>query len=195
MAVTAPTDAPERSRTAFGLAVALAKRGPVLLVDGDPVTNTVADLAGLQDPEGLVEACEEPFGARRYVRQLREHGDLAVLPAGHGSDAIPAGAVSDVLARLGERWPTIVVDAPPVLSSEMGLLFPRVADRTLVVVRQGRTPGRLLADARLRMARARLRFDGVVMLGPVKVRTRRTLPTRASSRTERLRSHVVARQS
>lgn len=195
LAVTVPMDEDQRSATAFGLAAALAERGSVLLVDGDPLTNAIAGRAGLHGAEGLAQACAQPSAAHRYVRRLREYGDLAVLPAGEGDKQAPAGDVAAVLAELGDRWDTIVIDAPPVLSSELGLLYPRLATRTLLLARLGHTSASSLAEAQRRLLRSGLSAPNVVVLGATEPPARQPFRSRTGEPRKRHSPRVMARQA
>lgn len=164
--VTSPTDASTRSQSTIGLATALAQWGPVLLVDGDPVTDAVAQFAELDDVDGLTEACERPGTAHTYVRRLRDHGELSVLPAGRGRHVPRAAELETVLAELGTRWSTILIDAPPLLSSDAGLLFPKLTQRTFLVAHLGKTERQPISAARQLLRRAGQQIAGVILLGP-----------------------------
>lgn len=162
--LSAPTDTAAVARTATGLAELAAQRGPTLIVDADPVAGDLTRSHGLDTRPGLREAIGRPGQALELVTASPDHPDLGVLTAGRGTGEVAAADVADVLDAVAERYGTIVVVAPPVLSSAEGMAMSRLG-RALLVARLGRTRGRDLVEARTRLGRFGRFADGVVLLG------------------------------
>ncbi|TDL81117.1 hypothetical protein E2L08_07205 [Palleronia sediminis] len=67
-------------------------------------------------------------------------------------DAVDPARMADVMAALGDRFDLVVIVAPPVLRAVETLTLAPPVDRTLLVVRQNRTPRGAVMDA-LRLLR------------------------------------------
>lgn len=158
--VFADTDQPVRSllllgaqsgdgtgETAANLAAALATSGRrTVLVDGDDVDGEATALLGLEDRPGLAEIIR---GQADVASLIMAHGpDLHVVPVGRSSlDFLDDGAVRRLIDRLLTDHDLVIVAGPPALGSAEALVYARVTDASVVVVRRDQTKRDALAHA------------------------------------------------
>jgi polysaccharide biosynthesis transport protein len=153
--ITSALDAEGKSTTVANLAVALARAGRrVVLIDADlsnPHLHRLFKLdqrPGLTDVElaetWLVEALrpigltDDSSGADDSSRRIERAGSLEVLPGGSAlqdpDELRFERAVGRIIQRVRGRADVVLVDAPPLLSSNAIALSPHV-DAVVVVVR------------------------------------------------------------
>jgi capsular exopolysaccharide synthesis family protein len=147
--VTSAVTGEGKSLIASNLAVMLANRANarVLLIDGDLRRPNIARVLELEGLAGLGDWMEE--GAGSIVPYLRRiHGlPLWFLPAGVTSEpakVLESARLKEIITQLAEAFDWIVIDSPPMLPMADANLWSAIADGTLLVVRQGKTPRRAL---------------------------------------------------
>jgi capsular exopolysaccharide synthesis family protein len=149
-----------KTTTAVNLALALGlgRRHKVVLVDAHVRAPGVHKLLGMQGRAGLVDVVEERLGLDATLWRFRSD-DLYVLPAGETLEphaVVAARRMGAILAELSARFDAVIVDGPPILpTADMLTLGPEL-DGILVVVRAGRTPREVLANALDAMPDARM---------------------------------------
>ncbi len=155
--VTSPGPGEGKTTTSANLAAAFADTGRrVLTVDGDfrrpALAKYLVPVASLTDPHGPAATRVE---------------NVSFLAAPHDSDA--AGDIVFELRRLVARYKNdydiVVIDTPPMLTTNDATDLLAAADATLLVVRAGRT--RATAAQRAATVLSRLRADvlGIVLNG------------------------------
>jgi protein-tyrosine kinase len=128
-----------KSFTALNLAASLAltRRTPTVLIDGDPKRDSIAARLGLGDRRGLFELAADP--------STRIH-DLLVPTAIEGMQVLPVGTfaedhglslqIANALGRLARQLPdqVLILDTPPCLAtSDASTLSPHVSQIIMVV--------------------------------------------------------------
>lgn len=146
LAVTSPRQGDGKTLTSINLAMGMARQttGKVLLIDADLRLPAIADVLGMRTSVGLSDYLSGTTTLEGCMRAL-PGGKLFIIPQlrslPHSSELLANG----VLARLAERirreapdW-TVVIDCPPVLAVDDTLVILTIADKALLVVREGRT--------------------------------------------------------
>jgi capsular exopolysaccharide synthesis family protein len=171
VAVTSAMEGEGKTTTATNLGIALAESGRrVLLIDADrrrPHLDRVFQVPnqwGLSDY--LLEATPTRLMDVARLVSATEVPNLSVLPAGTDRSCVPNlvdnTRAADLLAALGQRYDTIVIDTPPMLALSDARGIGRMTDGVVLVVRAERTPEQML----LAMAE-KLAQDGTPVLGTV----------------------------
>ena len=131
------------SLLAAHLAVALARRGArVLVVDADLRHPRQHALFGVEAGAGLAGYLVTPAAEPAIVATGVAGVDL--LPAGSadsGGSPVPLDTdrFSELVARLGGRYDTVVVDTPPLSAGNEALTVCRLGAAVLLVAAQGKT--------------------------------------------------------
>lgn len=147
-----------RSTIALGLATSLAADlgVPITLVDADFEHPTLANLLGAGPSPGLASVLREEHGLSEVVCAPASHlPDLSFIPAGKaGRDS------ARLLRRLAAEDPfrdpqglkgLVIMDLPPIVNTSYGATIAALADATVLVVRAGVTPQRLMREALARL--------------------------------------------
>lgn len=133
--------------TAANLAAALATSGRrTVLIDSDDIDAEASVLLGLDDQAGLAEAIR---GQTDIDDVIVRHGqDLDVVPVGRTSlEMLDDNAVRRIMDRLLADHDLVIVAGPPTLGSAEALVYARVTDASVVVVRRDQTKRDALAHA------------------------------------------------
>ena len=152
--VTSSIVAEGKTLVSSNLAVTLAKRSgqSVLLIEGDLRKPAVCPMFGVPLPGvGLGDWWRQQEGSS-IVPWLRRVGDstLCILPAGavqHPVALLQSGRMTDLVRELAGCFDWVVVDSPPILPMADANLWARLADGTLLVIREGVVSRRALRSA------------------------------------------------
>jgi len=147
-----------RSTIALGLATSLAADlgVPITLVDADFEHPTLGNLLRAGPSPGLASVLREEHGLSEVVCAPTAHlPDLSFIPAGKaGRDS------ARLLRRLADEDPfrdpqglkgLVIMDLPPIVNTSYGATIAALADATVLVVRAGVTPQRLMREALARL--------------------------------------------
>jgi capsular exopolysaccharide synthesis family protein len=153
LAVASPSQSDGKSLTSLNLAVSIARerQKPVYLIDLDMRNPSVCRFLGIRDIRPLPDylrglAKPEQVLAETAFPNLIVAGSLA--PAENASELLAGPRFGDLLAHIRLRSPNafVLIDLPPVnLTDEALLIGPRV-DAFLVVVAEGKTERKQLAQ-------------------------------------------------
>ena len=140
-----------KSLVAAGLALAIRQQTPkVLLVDGDLRRAVVHRMMGMERAPGLSDVLvgeTDPAGA---IRSLSPQG-LSVLSAGttapNPAELLGSEAFARFLVYARERFDTVIIDAPPVLSVADAAAIAPAVDGTLLVACVNQTHRQALVHA------------------------------------------------
>ncbi len=152
MVLTSSVQNEGKSLLAANLAISLAggTKRKVLLLEGDLRQPALSRLFGCIQPEGLTEALDGKGSAKWSLYRL-DSLPLWLLFAGVLRDRplelLQSPQLIRLLAQLEESFDWIVIDAPPVLPLADAGLWARLADGVLLVVRENRTPRKILLRA------------------------------------------------
>ncbi|WP_186312368.1 GumC family protein [Cereibacter sediminicola] len=166
--VTSALQGEGKSSTCAGLAASLPRVSTsAILLDLDlrrSITRKVFDL-------GSQKGCVADYLAGKIdLAQLQP----AVLPWGltvlaplrsvtNSADLLSSQRLGELIDRLRLRYDVVMIDAPPVLDIADALVVSRHTDSTLLVVRSGKTPRVLVADAYERLQAAEVPVIGTVL--------------------------------
>jgi capsular exopolysaccharide synthesis family protein len=153
-----------KSTTALALAINFAQTGrSVLLIDADLRNPSVHKFIGTDNSRGLSNYLSSDLPALGVVRTTTIP-NLYVIPAGplppNPVELLSGPKLRGLLAELGDRFPHIVMDAPPVLGIADALVLGNQVGSVLFVVAAGGT-----RKAHAKAALKRLRQAGVVPIG------------------------------
>ncbi len=127
-----------KSTTSSNLAAAFAQSGRrCLLVDADLRRPVIHNLFGVAREPGLSELVAGQAPLERCLRRTSVE-NLEVIPCGfiphNPSELLGSRRMKDLLAELGGRWDTVLVDTPPMAVVTDALILSPEVDGTLLVV-------------------------------------------------------------
>ncbi len=141
-----------KSLTCANLAVALARKQSqkVLLIEGDLRRPVLSEKLGLGRLPGLSQSLKGNSTPLKNIYYLKEAG-VWFLPAGVPPDdaleLMQSPRLPEFLDQISSFFDWIVIDSPPLLPLADTILWSRLADGVLLVVRQGKTGKRPLKRA------------------------------------------------
>lgn len=159
--ITSPLPQDGKSTIAMNLATALAEEGKrsVLLIEADLHRPTLSEQLGLEIREGLADCLEgslNPFSVLRRLEPLSWY----LLPAGEArsnpTELLQTEALAGILQKLSPHFDWILIDSPPVIPITDALSLARHTNATLLVAREGRTPGDAIEKAITVLGRQRI---------------------------------------
>lgn len=151
IAVTAATGGEGTTTMAIELAMQIAQQDhKVLLMDANLRRPALALRLGVDADAGLSDVLSGRVELERAVRHTRVE-QVDVLPAGPASDD-PAGllggpALDELVHTALRSWDYVIVDTPPILSSEETPALVRALCETVIVAVAGHTTRRQLRRA------------------------------------------------
>jgi capsular exopolysaccharide synthesis family protein len=159
--ITSPMPQDGKSTIALNLATALAEEGKrkVLLIEADLHRPTLTDQLGLDVREGLADCLEgslNPFSALRHLQPLGWYLLPAGEPRSNPTELLQTEAFGGMLQTVSPHFDWILIDSPPVIPITDALSLARQANATLLVAREGRTPGDAIEKAIAVIGRQRI---------------------------------------
>jgi capsular exopolysaccharide synthesis family protein len=159
--ITSPLPQDGKSTIALNLATALAEGGTrtVLLIEADLHHPTLSEQLGLDNRAGLADCLEgslNPFSALRRLEPLGWYLLPAGEPRSNPTELLQTEAFAGVLQKLSPHFDWILIDSPPVIPLTDALSLARQANATLLVAREGRTPGDAIEKAIAVLGRQRI---------------------------------------
>jgi capsular exopolysaccharide synthesis family protein len=159
--ITSPLPQDGKSTIALNLATALAEEGKrsVLLIEADLHRPTLTEQLGLDVREGLADCLEgslNPFSALRRLEPLNWYLLPAGEPRSNPTELLQTEAFASMLQKLSPHFDWILIDSPPVIPITDALSLARQANATLLVAREGRTPGDAIEKAIALLGRQRI---------------------------------------
>ncbi|HYM31364.1 MAG TPA: polysaccharide biosynthesis tyrosine autokinase [Candidatus Cybelea sp.] len=141
--VTSSLPGEGKSGTALSLARAAAKAGQrTIIIDCDLRHPTLHVNLGVANKAGVVEAVSG-IAKLEDVVEIDERSGCHFMTAGTNApsptDLLGSEAMRRMLARLKEVYDLVIVDTPPVLVVSDALVLLRLVDKTLFMVRWGKT--------------------------------------------------------
>ena len=187
--VTSAISGEARTRTAAGLATAIAASGRyVVLVDADMRGGRLPALFGLK-PEGpgfaaMIEGEHVDLETALLPAGKRWPG-LRILPAGEGSerglDLLEPVRVETALQEILREADVIVIDAPPITEYGDAVAIAGAVNVVLLTVRMGRSRQDRLSEAQAILARAGVPAAGLVVTRRRGIRGSLALPPRGGA--------------
>ncbi|MCC6869676.1 MAG: polysaccharide biosynthesis tyrosine autokinase [Burkholderiales bacterium] len=166
LVVTSTGTGEGKSTTALALAINFAQIGrTTLLIDADLRNPSLHSMLGVDNSRGLSNYLSSDLPALGVVR-VTSIPNLYVIPAGpvppNPVELLSGPKMIGLLAELERRFPSIVLDSPPVLGLADALVLGNQVGAMVFVVAAGST-----RKAHLRAALKRLRQASVAPVGAV----------------------------
>lgn len=171
--VTSSVPGEGKSTVSLNLAFSLAQVGTCLLIDADLRRAGLSQKLGMpRHQDGLVDyltlALDTPGLALPENFIQRAPGSaLDVMPAGaiteHPLELLQSRNFRTLLATLGERYQSIVIDSPPLAPVSDALLIASLCNYTLHVLRSGSTQSPLARRALQQLRRSGAHVLGIVL--------------------------------
>ncbi|MCU4161335.1 polysaccharide biosynthesis tyrosine autokinase [Acidiphilium sp. AL] len=167
LAVTAARPGEGKTTLALSLAVLLADSGMrVLAIDCDirqPSFDAAFELGGAP---GLTDCLSGRVSVEAAI-QADQAPMLDVMTAGAvATDALSlfmSARMPELIAALRDRYDLVILDLPPVFALAEARVLARQADATLLCIRWGETPRRVVAASLALLDRAGIRIAGAVL--------------------------------
>ena len=141
---------PEEGKSSIALSLAQLRQRAgqkVVIIDADFRRSVLAKVMGLKEKPGLMDLLSGKIDFKA-VLQIEPASGLHVIAAGDyvnfGSDLLASEAMELLLARLRETYDLVIVDSAPTLMLSDPQVLSRMADRTILVVRWGKTPRKVV---------------------------------------------------
>lgn len=164
--VTSTVKGEGKSVISANLALTLGRRHKTLLIDGDLRQSGLGDLFASRDRLGLADWWRDTSEITSFLPRV-ETLKLWHLPAGQAVaqplEILQSQRTSEMLNQITDLFDWVVIDAPPLVPVADPNLWATQSDGTLLVVRQGKTPKRLLRKSLESIEN--LKLIGVVMNG------------------------------
>jgi protein-tyrosine kinase len=136
--------APGEGKTFFALNLAMSisieRDLFVLLIDGDSNRRSLGRLLGAEEERGLVDLLAEEAGDVGDIMLRTNVPNLSFMPAGrphtHGAELLSSKQMGALMRDLGARYPDriIIIDTPPVLATNEGVVLSSYVGQTVLVV-------------------------------------------------------------
>jgi len=156
LSVTSPVKRDGKTMVAVNLAAAIALEyeEQVLLIDGDLRSSEIHRYFGIRRSPGLADLLNSSSDGdlMNYV-QPTFLPSLMILPAGKPSsltsELLAKKKMSSLMGEIRSEFPNhqIILDTPPILSTPDPLVLGKQVDKTIMVIRAGKTPRDYLLKA------------------------------------------------
>jgi len=135
----------------LALAMAAREKCDVLLIGGDLRQPRLEEIFGIGHLSGLADWMDQQHKAiSDYLYRLGS-SKLWLLPAGKGKlsalEILHSERLRSLMDELSSRFEYIVIDSPPVLAVADAHVWETLSEATLLVVREGKTPKKMLEKA------------------------------------------------
>lgn len=151
-----------KSLVSANLAVTLAEREnqKVLLIEGDLRLPRLGQIFGLGRLAGLADWADQPHRPfTDFIYRLGE-SSLWLLPAGRGKlsplEVLNSEGLAKLMDQMTNWFDCIVIDSPPLVPLADAHVWETLADATLLVVREGKTPRKMLEKSLEALDRTKL---------------------------------------
>jgi len=166
LGITSANPGEGKSLTSVNLAISMAKKGPVVLIDADLRRPSLHSFFDIESGHGLGEYLAKGTDFHKYLFNPGIE-QLTILPGGvpvaHSSELLVSHTMLELIEELKRSRPgaMLIFDLPPLLTSDDAFAFAPHLDGVLMVVEEGRT-----APAELSRA-TELLSNGSHLLGTV----------------------------
>jgi capsular exopolysaccharide synthesis family protein len=156
-----------KSTLAISLAMANAEQGKrTLLIDADLRQPTIERLVRLDPDTGLAEVLAQKTPWRNATRPVSARPNLFVLGSGMPlplSVAQIGPQLRGILAQATKEFDLVILDSPPLLGCAETLELAVAAEVTVVAVRSGQTPMKVLGATIETLRRVNAPIAGIVL--------------------------------
>lgn len=165
MTSSLPNEGKTTIAVSLGRLLALSNR-KVIVVDADLRRPGVHKIVGVSGKRGLAECVAGTVTVEDAILRDRE-STLDILPAGTiGNDAariVGSDRLAAILRDLARTYDVVLIDAAPVFAVDDARLISRMVDRTVYLVRWGRTRQAVAASGLKQMLEAGANIAGVLV--------------------------------
>lgn len=163
------SSAPGEGKTtvAVNLACVLASQGKTCLIEADLRRPVIEKTLGISSGPGLGDVLHGRVSLEDALTPVHGVAGLFVLPAkalaASPSDLIASGHMRATLTVLREKFPTIIIDSPPLIPFSDARCLASLADAVVLVGRYGRTTRRAITRGFQLLADVQAPVIGVVL--------------------------------
>jgi Mrp family chromosome partitioning ATPase len=144
--MTSPGPGEGKTVTTLNLAICIAreKQRPVYLIDLDLRSPSVLEYCGIQPPQSLARFFTDHLPPEQ-VLFATDVGNLVIAgaraPAANASELLATQRLEQLLAHVRARSPDalIIIDLPPVMSTDEALVVAPRTDAMFLIISEGRT--------------------------------------------------------
>ena len=159
-----------KSTTALNLAYMLAEADKkVLLIESDMRLPTISRRLGVEPKPGLSNMLAGMSGGSNVIKPSGVEENLTIVPAGdippNPSELLGSEQMKAALDVFSEINDFIIMDLPPITEVSDALVASRLVDGMIMVVRQGYSNRRSLAEAMRQLELSGTKILGFVMTG------------------------------
>lgn len=151
--------------TSLAMSIANATESPTLIIDADMRAPDVATVLATESTPGLAELLSGKAELKDVIKRVGKTQAYAI-PAGrlrgNPHHLLQNGQLEKAIDRLREKFPTIVIDTPPVFGGSEALVFAKQADGVIVA-----TLNDVSRTGQVNRAVEKLEHAGVNILGAV----------------------------
>jgi len=151
--------------TSLTMSIANATKSPTLIIDADMRAPDVATVLAISNSPGLAELLNDKAELKDVVKRVGKT-NAYVLPAGrlkgNPHHLLQNGRLGKALEQLRAKFPTIIIDTPPVFGGSEALVFAKHADGVIVA-----TLNDVSRTKQVNNAVEKLEHAGVNILGAV----------------------------
>lgn len=163
-----------KTTVAVNLAIFLAREGKkVLLIDGDLRQPRLHSMFHLENDAGLAEMMKDHVSPADVTHRVElpsqsseSSGSLHVMPCGPSpsnlSRLFKAEAFKNSMESLKETFDMVIIDSPPILAVDDGLLLSQLADGVILVLNTG-----VVKEGEVKKAKGRLEKSSGKILGVI----------------------------
>ena len=164
--LTSPSPGVGKSFLSINLAALIAKAGErVVVIDADMRRGHLHKMVGIDRGPGLSELIAGTESLENTVHKLQSE-NLYLLPTGllppNPSELLINEDFLTALKTLAEHFDQVIVDTPPILAVTDAADIGRHCGTTLVVLKSGAHPMRMINDTVSRLRRSGVRIRGTV---------------------------------
>lgn len=155
-----------KTTTAINTAISLAHTGAkVIIVDGDLRKPGLHKALGVKGTPGLSAYLTRPLELSSII-ELHTTPNLSVIPSGaippNPSELLSSAKMRQAIRELSEQYEYVVIDSPPISTSD-ALILSTMVDGVIMVIRCGGTPKEMVTRAKRALEDVNARIFGVVL--------------------------------
>lgn len=164
--LTGPSPGLGKSFVSLNLAAVLAATGKrVVVVDADMRRGHMHESLGEQRAPGLSDVISGSVSLQQALRQIGNNG-LQFIATGtippNPAELLLNEHFAKLLDQLSEHFDTVIIDTPPVLAVTDATIVGRLAGATLLVLKTGEHPLRMIEDTVRRLSNAGVQVRGTI---------------------------------